>query len=84
MRVQTKVVKIGNSWGIRLPKAVLELCGLKPGIKLDLEVRKGRLIIRHPGQAVHNDNIQQAYTDLKVVWDEALEDTWLEIFGIDE
>lgn len=84
MRVQVKVIKIGNSWGIRLPRKAFELCGMKPETKLDLEVRPGRLIIRKPGQAVHDDKIEQAYKDVKLVWDEALEDAWLEIFGADE
>ncbi len=84
MRAQTKLVRIGNSWGIRLPKAVFESCGIKPGAKLDLEVRPGRLIIRLPGQAIHDDAIKQAYKDVKIVWDEALKDTWLAIFGVDE
>lgn len=83
MRVQTKLVQIGNSWGIRLPKAAIELSGLKPGAKLDLEVRKGRLILRRPSQAVASDKIGQAYKDVKVVWDEALKDVWLEVFGED-
>ena len=84
MRVQAKLVQIGNSWGIRLPKAAIELCGLRPGTKLDIEVRKGRLILRRPGQAVPGDTIGQAYKDVKAVWDEALEDVWFEVFGADE
>jgi len=84
MRVKTRVIKTGNSWGVRLPKAVFEACGIKPNTKLDLEVRPGRLIIRHPGLAADDDKVEQAYKDLKAVWDEALEDTWLEIFGPDE
>lgn len=78
------MTRIGNSWGIRLPKTALELCGLKPGAMLDLEVRPDRLIIRRPGQAIHDDAIKQTYKDVKVVWDEALKDAWLEIFGVDE
>jgi antitoxin component of MazEF toxin-antitoxin module len=84
MRTQIKVVRIGNSWGVRLPKAALELSGLKPGAELDLEVRNGRITLRHPDRAVQNDAVKQAYEDAKTVWDEALEDVWLEIFGIDE
>lgn len=37
------VVSIGNSRGIRLPKAVLEQCGIEGSV--DLEVRGGRIVI---------------------------------------
>jgi antitoxin component of MazEF toxin-antitoxin module len=84
MRVQAKVIRIGNSWGIRLPKTALVLCGLKPGAKLGLEIRQSQLVLRLPGQAVHDDNIKQAYKDVKIIWDEALKDAWIEIFGVDE
>lgn len=67
-----------------MPKAALELSGLKPGAKLDLEVRHGRITLRHSDRAVQNDAVKQAYEDAKIIWDEALEDVWLEIFGIDE
>ncbi len=77
------MVQIGNS-GVRLPKSALELSGIKPGDKLDLEVRRGRLVLRRPGQAIHDDTVKQSYNDVKMVWDEALKDAWLEVFGMDE
>lgn len=39
------LVKIGNSRGVRLPKAVIEAAGLED--ELDLEVREGAVIIRN-------------------------------------
>lgn len=80
MRLQTKLIRDGNSWGIRLPKAALALAGLKPGAKLDLEVRQGRLILRLTKRSAAT-KLDQAYQDVKAVWEEALEDAWLEIFG---
>jgi antitoxin MazE len=40
----TKVVPIGNSRGIRIPKAMLEHCGF--GAEVELQVKNGALILR--------------------------------------
>ena len=50
--VRTQLIKIGNSRGIRLPKALLEQAGLEHDV--DVEVRNGTLVIRaaaHPRAA---------------------------------
>lgn len=41
--MRTKLVAIGNSKGVRLPKAVLEAVGLKDAV--DLRVEDGQLVI---------------------------------------
>ncbi|MGB0389699.1 MAG: AbrB/MazE/SpoVT family DNA-binding domain-containing protein [Ardenticatenaceae bacterium] len=49
--VNTRIVKIGNSQGIRIPKVLLEQSGL--GEHVGLEVQPGQIIIRaaqHPRQ----------------------------------
>jgi antitoxin MazE len=38
------IIKIGNSKGIRLPKAVIEQCGF--GEHLEMEVRGGEVVLR--------------------------------------
>ncbi len=46
--MKTKIIKIGNSQGIRIPKVILEQSGL--GKEVELEVRNRQLIlspIRH-------------------------------------
>jgi virulence-associated protein VagC len=43
----TKIVPIGNSRGIRIPKAMLETCGF--GEEVELQAKNGALILR-PGQ----------------------------------
>ena len=83
MHIQTKLVKSGNSWSIRLSKDALALAGLKPGQAIDLEVRPGRLILRRPKQAT-TDKLDQAYKDVKPIWDQALKDAWSEMFGSEE
>ena len=41
-----KIVKIGNSRGVRLPKALLEQVGMSGSA--DVEVRNGSIILRAP------------------------------------
>jgi antitoxin MazE len=47
--MHASLVKIGNSQGVRLPKAVIEQAGL--GKDLDLEIVDGAVIIRSQKQA---------------------------------
>lgn len=42
--MKTSLVRIGNSKGIRLPKPILEQCGIRD--EVELEVEDDRLIIR--------------------------------------
>lgn len=42
--MKSRIVKIGNSQGIRIPKALLEAVGLDG--EVDLAVRSGSLVIR--------------------------------------
>jgi antitoxin MazE len=42
--MKTKVVKIGNSRGIRIPKSLIDESGLKS--EVDLEVLDGQIIIK--------------------------------------
>ena len=41
--MRTKLIKIGNSFGVRLPKTVIEECGFKE--ELNLAVRQGAVMI---------------------------------------
>lgn len=43
---EIRIAKWGNSSAIRLPKAVLDELGLKPGEKVDLTVENGKGIIQ--------------------------------------
>ena len=44
--MKAKLIAIGNSRGIRLPKAVVEQCGLRNDI--ELEIKSDHLIVRSP------------------------------------
>ena len=48
MAVKSRVVRIGNSQGIRIPRPIMEQIGLEE--EVEMEVRDGQLIIRpaHP------------------------------------
>ncbi len=45
--VRTQLIRIGNSRGVRLPKAILEQAGLERDV--DIEVRDGAVVIRAAG-----------------------------------
>ena len=42
--MKAKLVKVGNSQGIRIPKPICEQCGLEDEIEMD--VRDGEIVIR--------------------------------------
>ena len=46
--MKTPLIKIGNSRGIRLPKSVIEQCGLEGTV--DIQVEKGCVLIRPAAQ----------------------------------
>jgi len=42
--MKSNVIRIGNSWGIRIPKAFLEQCNLKGSV--ELEIQNEHLVVR--------------------------------------
>jgi antitoxin MazE len=46
--MKVKIAKWGNSLGLRLPKAVVEATGLKPGSEVDVSVEGRGIQIRQP------------------------------------
>jgi antitoxin MazE len=44
--MQAQIVQIGNSLGLRLPKAVLESLNLERSSKLDIQTRSGSIVLR--------------------------------------
>lgn len=42
-----KLVQTGNSWGIVIPKAILDLLGINPVLdKVDFEIRDNEIVIK--------------------------------------
>jgi antitoxin MazE len=75
--VRTRIVKVGNSQGIRIPKPLLEQSGI--GTEVEIEVDGDRLIIRAAGRSrVGWDEAFAAMAELKddVLLDDAIATTW--------
>jgi antitoxin MazE len=47
--MKAEIIRIGNSRGIRIPKAILEQCGLEN--EVELEVKDNTLIVSSPSKA---------------------------------
>lgn len=47
--MRAQIVRIGNSRGLRIPKTLLEACGIRDSV--DLSIEEGRLVVK-PIQAV--------------------------------
>ena len=79
--VKTRIVKIGNSQGIRIPKLLLDQSNF--GEEVELEVQDGHIMIRaaHPVRAgweeqfrlmaEHGDDVLLDEAPLPTSWDEA-------------
>jgi antitoxin MazE len=81
--MRTKLVRIGNSKGVRLPKPILEQSGITD--EVDLKVEEGRVILmrpeKHPREgwtesiaAIGPDN--EDWSDWQNMPSEALEEDW--------
>jgi antitoxin MazE len=46
--MKAAIIRIGNSRGVRIPKALLEQCGLAD--EVEMEVRDGALVISNPAK----------------------------------
>ena len=79
--IRTRIVRIGNSQGIRIPKLVLEQTGIEG--EVELELRDKQILIRQTSRPRHNwgaafkDMVEQGDDELLdddgislVVWDE--------------
>ena len=76
--VKTRIVKIGNSQGIRIPKLLLDQSQL--GDEVELEVEQGKIIIRasQPARAGWEEQFQQmaAAEDDQLLDDDLTTTTW--------
>lgn len=68
--MKVAIVRIGNSRGVRLPKAVLEQCAL--GNEADLEIEHGRVVIRPSRQP--REGWDEGFADMHQSGDDALLD----------
>ena len=63
------VVQIGNSKGIRIPKAILEQCGI--GKELDLQIESGRIVLK-PCTDTPRDGWADAFRRMAATGDDKL------------
>ena len=66
--MRARVIKIGNSQGIRIPKTLLEQTGISEDV--ELEVEKNQIIIRPLSNPRENWDI--AFETMAEKWDDAL------------
>ena len=67
--MQLNVVQIGNSKGIRIPKAILEQCQIED--QVDLEVEDGRIILK-PKKKTPREGWGKAFEAMATNQDDAL------------
>jgi len=68
--MRTPLVRIGNSRGIRLPKPILEQCGIKD--EVELEIENDRLIVRPARQP--RSGWSEAFVEMSKRGDDSLLD----------
>ncbi len=65
--MRTKVVKWGNSLGLRIPKSIAEEIQVAEGTKVDLSTEDGCLVLRVPTQAEYSlDELLAGITDSNI------------------
>lgn len=80
MTVRTRIIRIGNSHGIRIPKPLLEQSGIEDEVELEVDEKK---IVIHAVEkrrhgwdnafsemAVHEDDVLFDSAQLRSEWDE--------------
>jgi antitoxin MazE len=70
MTVKVRIIRIGNSRGIRIPKAILEECRLEDAV--ELQAREGRLVVKPAGKA--RQGWEEVYHRMAEAKDDALLD----------
>ena len=68
--MKTTLIPIGNSRGVRIPKPLIEQCGL--GDDIELDVRDGSIIIHSPRRA--RAGWDKAFAQMARLKDDALVD----------
>lgn len=56
--MRKRLTRIGNSWGLVLPKEVLELLGIEAGGEIEVELAGNTLLITAPG--IPRDDVDAA------------------------
>ncbi|HKK64560.1 MAG TPA: AbrB/MazE/SpoVT family DNA-binding domain-containing protein [Clostridia bacterium] len=70
--MKAKIIKIGNSRGIRLPKKILNLYGLKEGSDMEIEQNRNGLFLR-PIQQEYTLSWEAAYQQMAAEREDSME-----------
>lgn len=70
LAIRTRIVKIGNSQGIRIPKLLLEQSGIQ--VEVEIEVQGDHLVIRTASRL--RDGWDEAFAEMADHYDDALLD----------
>lgn len=77
--METRLIRIGNSRGIRIPQAILELYHMQEGNGLEIEARRDGILIR-PLPDQKKVSWQTAYAEMAAETEERYE--WAEWDGL--
>lgn len=77
--VESRIIQIGNSRGVRIPKALLEQAGITD--EVSMEARDGEIVLRvrkaHPRDGWREAaRAMHAIGDDAPLWPEDMEDRW--------
>ena len=61
--MRTRIVRWGNSLGLRIPKAFAEEVAVGDGSVVDLSISKGKLVVRPVGRALELDALLEGVTE---------------------
>lgn len=70
--MKVRIIKIGNSQGIRLPKKILDLYGLKEGAELEIR-EEPQGILLEPEHRPYTLSREEAYREMAAEKEERLE-----------
>jgi antitoxin MazE len=71
--MRTNLIRIGNSRGLRLPRKLLALYGIRENDPLELEEQAEGILIRPAGRATSKLSLEEAYREMAAEADEASE-----------
>lgn len=76
MHMKARIIKIGNSRGIRLPKQIIELYGLRDGTELEIKEEPNGIVLE-PQHRRYPLPREEAYREMAAEREELLEwDAW--------
>ena len=80
--MKTRLVKVGNSRGIRIPRQLLELCRIAEGDNLELQPVREGILIRRTERSTEKLEWPEAYAQMAAEPSEADEwDLWDGVTG---